>query len=122
MEQYPARGGASPHRGVFGSLTRRHLFELTAMGLVSGAPGMAHAAAVPGQLTYAVHISLAPTWFGFSGWVYGGAAVALNLVFTALAARLLVDRRDQAARTMFLFSLLYLFLLFAFLIVDRAVA
>jgi heme o synthase len=67
-------------------------------------------------------VALAPTLFGFSGWVYGGAAILLNLAFTALAIRLLADRREAAARMMFLASLLYLFLLFAFLIVDRVVA
>ena len=67
-------------------------------------------------------VALAPTLIGFSGWVYGGAAIVLNLVFTGLALRLLVDRRDAAARRMFLASLLYLFLLFAFLIIDRVVA
>jgi protoheme IX farnesyltransferase len=67
-------------------------------------------------------VSLAPTLLGFSGWVYGGVAIALNLAFTALATRLLTDRRDAAARAMFLASLLYLFLLFAALIVDRIAA
>ncbi len=66
-------------------------------------------------------ISLAPTLMGTVGWVYGGAALVLNLGFTALALRLMVRRDDGAARAMFRFSLLYLFLLFAFLIVDRVV-
>jgi heme o synthase len=67
-------------------------------------------------------ISLAPTLIGTVGWIYGGAALALNLGFTALAARLMLRRDETAARAMFRFSLLYLFLLFAFLIVDRAAA
>ncbi|HEY7991533.1 MAG TPA: heme o synthase [Stellaceae bacterium] len=67
-------------------------------------------------------ISLAPTLIGTVGWVYGTAAIALNLGFTALALRLLAARDEASARAMFRFSLLYLFLLFAFLIVDRAVA
>ena len=66
-------------------------------------------------------ISLAPTLMGTVGWVYGGAALVLNLGFTALALRLMMRRDDGAARAMFRFSLLYLFLLFAFLIVDRFV-
>ena len=32
-------------------------------GLVAGAPGLARAAAPQGQLTWAMHVSLAPTWF-----------------------------------------------------------
>ncbi len=66
-------------------------------------------------------ISLAPTLMGTVGWVYGSAALVLNLGFTALALRLMVRRDDGTARAMFRFSLLYLFLLFAFLIVDRVV-
>jgi protoheme IX farnesyltransferase len=66
--------------------------------------------------------SLAPTVIGMAGWVYGAAAIALNLVFTALAGRLLIDRSEKAARAMFQFSLLYLFLLFVFLVVDRFAA
>jgi protoheme IX farnesyltransferase len=67
-------------------------------------------------------VSLAPTLLGFSGWVYGAAAIALNLAFTGAAARLMVRPSDAAAKTVFRLSLLYLFLLFAFLIVDRVVA
>jgi peptide/nickel transport system substrate-binding protein len=47
-------------------LTRRDLLAVTAAGLVAGAvgaPGFALAAAPQGQLTWGVHISLAPTWF-----------------------------------------------------------
>src|SRR5438046_5063917 len=44
-------------------LTRRDVLALAALGLASGAPGSAFAAAPQGQLTWGVHISLAPTWF-----------------------------------------------------------
>ncbi|MGH6988750.1 MAG: heme o synthase [Stellaceae bacterium] len=64
-------------------------------------------------------VSLAPTLLGAVGWIYGGAAVALNLAFTGLALRLVVARDEPAARAMFRFSLLYLFLLFALLMIDR---
>jgi heme o synthase len=67
-------------------------------------------------------VALAPTLLGTVGWIYGGAAVALNLVFTALALRLVVERGEPAARAMFRWSLLYLFLLFAMMMVDRAFA
>jgi peptide/nickel transport system substrate-binding protein len=43
--------------------TRRDVLALAAVGLVAGAPGMALAAGPNGQLTWAVHVSLAPTWF-----------------------------------------------------------
>src|SRR5215472_3772494 len=44
-------------------LTRRDVLALAAVGLVVGAPEMARAAAPSGQLTWAIHVSLAPTWF-----------------------------------------------------------
>ena len=43
--------------------SRRELLALAALGLTAGAPGLIHAAAPQGQLTWGVHISLAPTWF-----------------------------------------------------------
>src|SRR5271168_5024283 len=43
-------------------LTRRELLALSALGLVIGAPGLAQAAP-EGQLTWGIHVSLAPTWF-----------------------------------------------------------
>src|SRR6516165_1331637 len=44
-------------------LTRRDLLALTALGLAAGAPGLARGAAPEGQLTWGIHVSLAPTWF-----------------------------------------------------------
>jgi peptide/nickel transport system substrate-binding protein len=45
-------------------LTRRDLMALTAMGLAAAAaPGSALAAGPAGQLTWGVHVSLAPAWF-----------------------------------------------------------
>ena len=44
-------------------ITRREALGLAAIGLIAGAPGAARAAGLQGQLTWAVHISLAPTWF-----------------------------------------------------------
>jgi peptide/nickel transport system substrate-binding protein len=54
------------HRGeqANGSgMTRRDLLAATALGLVAGAPGIARAAGPQGQLTYGIHVSLAPGWF-----------------------------------------------------------
>ncbi len=67
-------------------------------------------------------VSLAPALIGMAGWIYGAAAILLDLAFTALALRLMIERTDRAARAMFGFSLLYLFLLFAVLAVDRVLA
>ena len=43
------------------SATRREVLALAALGMSGVRPAMA--AAPTGQLTYGVHISLAPTWF-----------------------------------------------------------
>src|SRR5207237_9969744 len=44
-------------------MRRRDLLTLAALGLVAGAPGSAIAAGPDGQLTWGVHVSLAPVWF-----------------------------------------------------------
>jgi peptide/nickel transport system substrate-binding protein len=53
------RNDTQPVSGI----SRRDLMALGALGMVAGAPGLARAAAPQGQLTWAVHVSLAPTWF-----------------------------------------------------------
>jgi peptide/nickel transport system substrate-binding protein len=46
------------------ALTRRHVLALAALGAVSGGTVEPVLAATPhGQITYAIHVSLAPTWF-----------------------------------------------------------
>jgi peptide/nickel transport system substrate-binding protein len=44
-------------------MTRRDLLAATVLGLAAGAPRLATAGAPQGQLTWASHVSLAPTWF-----------------------------------------------------------
>ena len=44
-------------------ITRRDLLAVTALGAVAGAPVIARAAGPQGQLTWGIHVSLAPTWF-----------------------------------------------------------
>jgi heme o synthase len=67
-------------------------------------------------------IALAPALIGLAGWLYGGVALLLSAVFTAAAWRVWRDPGERAARQMFAFSILYLFLLFALLLVDKASA
>jgi peptide/nickel transport system substrate-binding protein len=45
------------------ALTRREVLALAALGLVAAAPRSAIAAGPAGQLTWGIHVSLAPTWF-----------------------------------------------------------
>jgi protoheme IX farnesyltransferase len=65
-------------------------------------------------------VALAPALMGIAGWVYGAAALALSALFTAAAVRVWRDEGDRSAKDMFAFSILYLFLLFALLVLDRA--
>jgi peptide/nickel transport system substrate-binding protein len=54
----------TPKIGATGiGLTRRDVLALTALGLVGGAAGPTRAAGPQGQLTWGIHVSLAPTWF-----------------------------------------------------------
>ncbi|MEO1192598.1 MAG: heme o synthase [Pseudomonadota bacterium] len=61
-----------------------------------------------------------PTFLGIAGWLYFGVAVVLGLLYVASSIAILRDGTDKAARQSFGFSILYLFVLFALLIVDRA--
>jgi protoheme IX farnesyltransferase len=63
--------------------------------------------------------SFAPCMLGTVGALYGAAAVLLNAAFTRLAIRLWGYDGDRAARQMFSFSLLYLFLIFSLLLLDH---
>ena len=64
-------------------------------------------------------LALAPWALGLAGAVYAAAAVVLGLLFILAAVRVWFDSGERAARQMFAFSILYLFLLFTLLIVDR---
>ena len=63
--------------------------------------------------------SLAPCLLGMAGALYGVAAVLLNAAFTGSGVRLWGHDDDRAARQMFAFSLLYLFLIFSLLLLDH---
>lgn len=65
-------------------------------------------------------VAQAPWWLGLAGALYGAGAALLGTAFLLMALRLWHDRCQRAARRMFRFSILYLFLLFALMIVDRA--
>ena len=63
--------------------------------------------------------TLLPFVSGMSGWIYVAAAVLLNAVFIGHAWRLWRNYSDRLARKTFRFSILYLALLFAALLVDH---
>ncbi|HSU76318.1 MAG TPA: heme o synthase, partial [Burkholderiales bacterium] len=64
-------------------------------------------------------VSLLPFWTGMSGLLYLAAALALGGVFLAYAARLYQSYSDRLARATFRYSIVYLALLFAALLVDH---
>jgi peptide/nickel transport system substrate-binding protein len=57
-----SRYGESSDPSANNTMTRRDLLAIAALG-ATAVPGMAFAAAPQGQLTLALHVSLAPTWF-----------------------------------------------------------
>jgi len=68
--------------------------------------------------------AIAPWVMGLTGWVYGAASVALNAVFLLLAFAVFANRATEPKqmgpeKRLFAFSILYLFGLFAALVVDR---
>ena len=63
--------------------------------------------------------ALLPFAYGMSGWIYLAAALTLSGVFVAYAVRLYVDYSDALARRTFRYSISYLALLFAALLVDH---
>src|SRR5579883_3565904 len=65
-------------------------------------------------------VALEPAVLHATGWLYGATALVLSALFTLCALAVWRDAGDRAAQRMFGFSLLYLFLLFALMAIDRA--
>src|SRR3546814_1459221 len=69
-------------------------------------------------------VGVMPAVRGTAGGVFAAVAAAMGLCFVRLAAAVLRSAdeggADRPARQLFGFSILYLFVLFALLIVDRA--
>ena len=66
-------------------------------------------------------LGVAPALVGLAGWLYGGVAALLGAIFLLCAWRVWRETGERAARQLFRYSILYLFLLFAMLLVDGAV-
>jgi heme o synthase len=71
-------------------------------------------------------VGLTPTLFGFAGVVYGAVALVCGAIMLALAWRVYRERTGpaaaSAAKKLFAFSLLYVFVVFAALLLDRTLA
>jgi len=91
---------------------------------------------------YAIIVALvcaAPMVFDLAGWIYGGAALVLNVIFVALSFKVwqskagerpdlsddaslyAVKTGDKAARNLFAFSIIYLFGIFGALAIDHLI-
>jgi heme o synthase len=77
-----------------------------------------------------VPLTLVPVLMGFSGWVYGVTAGVLDAVFLLRVYGVMTDRQDATgvsltgdapAKRAFRYSVLYLFVLFGALAIDRLV-
>jgi len=68
-----------------------------------------------------VPLGIAPWALGYAGLLYGAVASVTGAIMLILAWQVLQERRpaERAARNLFAFSILYLFLLFATLLVER---
>jgi protoheme IX farnesyltransferase len=66
-----------------------------------------------------VALTLVMGAFGLVGWLYLTAAATLGAGFLYLAARLLAEASRAAATRVFIYSIFYLTLLFAALVLDR---
>jgi heme o synthase len=72
-------------------------------------------------------LSVVPWWIGGAGLIYGVSAFALSLVFLAMALRVGLRERTgpndamKPEKQLFAYSVLYLFALFAALVIDRMV-
>ncbi|GGB92231.1 protoheme IX farnesyltransferase [Novosphingobium endophyticum] len=82
-------------------------------------------------LAYAIlllPLSVVPWWIGGTGAVYGASAAVLSTLFLALSARVGLresegpEDRMKPEKQLFAYSVIYLFALFAALVVDRFVA
>ena len=63
--------------------------------------------------------TLLPFIYGMSGWLYLASALILGILFLVYAFRLWRRYSDALARKTFRFSIIYLMLLFAALLVDH---
>jgi protoheme IX farnesyltransferase len=68
-----------------------------------------------------VPLGISPWLLGYTGAIYGTTAIVTGAVMMTLAWQVLRERRpaERASRNLFAFSILYLFLLFAVLLVER---
>jgi len=73
-------------------------------------------------LLYTLFLSpfvIAPYLMGISGFIYLSAAILLQSLFISSAFISWKEKTDKAARVTFLYSIFYLFAIFAFMMIDK---
>ena len=76
-------------------------------------------------MSYSLLLALSsalPWALGYAGAVYAVAAALLGIAFVGLAIKVRTSTRGRPARELFAFSIFYLFLLFASLLVDQGIS
>ena len=68
-----------------------------------------------------VPLAVLPWALGYSGVIYGLASIVLGALFIYGAFRVWREKSDRAAKGLFAYSILYLFLLFALLMADALI-
>ncbi len=66
-------------------------------------------------------VTITPIFFGFLGWTYTIAAMLLNGIFCFKAYKLWRNADGKKAMNLFGYSIIYLFALFTFVIIDKIV-
>ena len=69
-----------------------------------------------------VPLGVLPSLLGVTGAIYAATSVVLGLVFLAGAVAVWREEGDRAAKALFGYSIIYLFLLFALVMIDRVPA
>ena len=64
-------------------------------------------------------IGASPWLLGYAGWLYGVMSIASGALMVALALRLKRRPAERAAKQLFAFSIVYLFILFAVLLIEH---
>lgn len=67
-------------------------------------------------------LTLVPSYMGFAGEIYGWTAAVLGTVFVACAIWVWGSSNERAAKSLFAYSIAYLFLLFSALLLDALFA
>jgi len=108
-----------PHFWALSLLIRKHYERagVPMLPVVRGEDETRRQIALYSLVLVALTLVLSP--FGLMGLTYFGAAIVLGAIFIWAAVRLWREATPKAARRLYLYSMLYLFALFAAMAVDR---